>query len=564
MRQKNIIICSIFQIAFLIISTYTTKAQHLISYQFLDHYTKQDIQQLLADYGISASVITPEFAVDYYKVTYNTRNAQNTGNTIATGALVVPTGITCPLPLLSYQHGTTSKRIKVPSARGGAFEIGVIGAALTGSVTAMPDYLGLGDSPGFHPYVHAASEATAVIDLLRTARELKDSIGYNLNDQLFLFGYSQGGHATMSAFKELETNFSSEFTVTACVPMSGPYDISGVQSTTMTADTPYATPGYLPYVILGYQEAYGNLYNNLSEIFKSPYDTLLPDYFDGTHGIGWINNRLPDTPNLMLDSAYFQSFINDPNHFVWSLLKDNDLYNWAPQAPLSIYYCTGDEQVFYENALVARDSMHALGATHVIAVNFGQLNHNNCAPLCFLSGLALFDQYIDLSGGMIVHDSITNPSTASASNGSITISVSNGNSPYIYEWQGGLAGQTTATIQGLSEGNYEVRISDSIGCFLYEDITLTAPTSITDIEAYKYFKLMPNPADNFIYLKILAPLSDKIHISIIDMSGKVIYETKNALLALYRYDISELKNGVYLVRLQSQNKAYTQKLIINH
>ncbi len=553
---------SLYVILILIISSYAVQSQHLISYQLLHHYTKQDIQTILTDFGIQPGVIDLEFEVDYYKITYSTPNAQDTGNTTATGALVVPSGITCPLPHVSYQHGTTSSRYSVPSARGGSeYKIGLVCSALTGSVTSMPDYLGLGDSPGFHPYVHAASEASATIDLLRTTREIKDSIGFNLNDQLFLFGYSQGGHSTMATFKEIETNLSTEFTVTACVPMSGPYDVSGVQSATMTADTSYATPGYLPYVIMGYQEAYGNVYNNLSEIFRSPYDTLLPGYFDGTHGMGWINNQLPDTPNLMLDSAYFQQFINDPNHFAWTLLRDNDLYNWAPQAPLSMYYCTADEQVFYKNALVARDTMHALGATHVIATNFGNFDHAGCAPLCFLTGLALFEQYIDVSGGMLVNDSIINPSTNSSTDGSITLNASNGSSPYVFDWQDSLAGQTTAMISGLAAGTYEVRVSDSRGCFTYNEIILTAPTSTVEVEAYNYFKIMPNPADDYIYLKILTPLSGEINLSIVDISGRVIHNTENAELAMYRYDISELPSGVYFVQLQNKNKVYTQKMM---
>ena len=73
--------------------------------------------------------------------------------------------------------------------------------------------------------------------------------------------------------------------MTAAAPMSGPYNVSGVQAQTIIADQPYSTPGYLPYVVMGRQEAYGNIYNSLSEIFKSPYDTLLPDLFDGTHGM---------------------------------------------------------------------------------------------------------------------------------------------------------------------------------------------------------------------------------------------------------------------------------------
>ena len=106
------------------------------------------------------------------------------------------------MPILSYQHGTTSLRYEVPSYQGGQeYKIGVIGAATSSSVVSMPDYLGLGDHMGVLPYINARTESSASVDLLRACRELKDTVGYSLNDQLFLFGYSQGRHATMALFK---------------------------------------------------------------------------------------------------------------------------------------------------------------------------------------------------------------------------------------------------------------------------------------------------------------------------------------------------------------------------
>ena len=44
----------------------------------------------------------------------------------------------------------------------------------------MPDYLGMGESPGLHPYVHGESEATATLDMIRAAREfISDSFKFN-------------------------------------------------------------------------------------------------------------------------------------------------------------------------------------------------------------------------------------------------------------------------------------------------------------------------------------------------------------------------------------------------
>ena len=63
----------------------STQAQQLISYQFLQHYTAQDIDNILVDFGLPSGLIEAEYEVDYYKITYTTRNAQDTGNTLATG-----------------------------------------------------------------------------------------------------------------------------------------------------------------------------------------------------------------------------------------------------------------------------------------------------------------------------------------------------------------------------------------------------------------------------------------------------------------------------------------------
>ncbi|MCH2045078.1 MAG: hypothetical protein MK212_13250, partial [Saprospiraceae bacterium] len=337
-----------------------SKAQNrgdVVSYTLLDSYNTSYIDSLLVDFGIPAGFLKPNYNVDAYKVIYITANAQGTDTTTASGLVTIPAGTNCPFPMAAYCHGTTSRRTNVPSYLTTEANIGIIFSAVDGYILAAPDYLGLGDGPGFHPYIHAASEATATIDLLRATRLLRADLGFDTNDQLFLFGYSQGGHAAMATFKEIQENYSNEFTTTACAPMSGPYDVSGVQAQTLTDSVAYATPGYLPYVVLGLQEAYGNLYTDLSEVFVPPYDSLIPTLFDGVTGLGTINNTVPDTPNLMLDSAQFTDFLNNPNNPMRIALADNDLYDWVPTAPLRMMYCTEDEQVFYLNSVVTKDTM---------------------------------------------------------------------------------------------------------------------------------------------------------------------------------------------------------------
>jgi hypothetical protein len=124
----------------------------------------------------------------------------------------------------------------------------------------------------------------------------------------------------------------------------------------------------------------------------------------------------------------FNDFKNNPNHFFWGVLKDQDLHNWRPNAPLNMYYCTQDEQVFYQNSLVARDSMHALGATQVNAVNVGAYTHSGCAQLCFIQGLFFFNSLGDWSGGIQVSDSVSYVSASGQTDGSIHLNISNLNS----------------------------------------------------------------------------------------------------------------------------------------
>lgn len=539
--------------------------QNLVSYQLLQHYTVQDVSNILSGFGIPPSLVAPEFEIDYYKVSYITSNARGTGTTIATGALAVPTGVTCPVPLVSYQHGTTTRRTDVPSYQGGGeYQIGILASAIAGVVCAMPDYLGLGDEPGFHPYINSRTEASATIDMMRAARELNDSIGFNLNGQVLLFGYSQGGHSTMAAFKEIETNLSNEFTVTACAPMSGPYDVSGVQASTLTDTQSYATPAYLPYVIMGAQEAYGNIYNSLSEVFRSPYDTLLPDYFDGTKSTGFINSQLPDTPNQMFNPTFFSNYLNNPNHIGRVLLREQDVYSWVPQAPLAMYYCQGDEQVFYRNSEVALDTMTALGALNVSATELGPtLDHAGCAPLAILSSFAFFELYMDLSGGMTLSANVVDASGAAAMDGFITLTASNGVGVYQYDWKGSLSGQVTDSVAGLSPDVYEVRVSDSRGCYIEQDITVSVVSSVVSMEpASNYFKVMPNPTQNTFYFQLTQPLEKNYNVSIVDMLGRTVHQTLNTDDPFISYDVSQIPNGTYLVRLEYETNIYTQKLII--
>ena len=357
----------------------------IASFEEIGSASRNEIAQQLAEQKIPG---IPEHGVTLYRVVYYTVNVDGTEIT-ASGAVAIPDGHEGPAPLLSYQHGTVSARHRVPSQEG--LDLISMGLGGSGYVTALPDYIGLGESDTFHPYVHAKSLGTAVVDLLRATRQLCNELSIDLNDQLFLVGYSEGGFATMAAHRELELHYADEFTVTASAPMAGPYSLSEVMVDQMLDHKKYPSPGYLPYTLLSYDRVYG-LFDELSTVFKEPYASRVDGFFDGIKTLQYINTQLPNVPLEMLTKD-FVAALREDSHPLRDVLAENDVHNWAPVAPMRLFHCVDDDQVSFRNAEVALKAFQEQGATHVelAALEFG--DHEKCAPPALFLGKLWLDEF---------------------------------------------------------------------------------------------------------------------------------------------------------------------------
>ncbi|NGO39315.1 hypothetical protein G4L39_07870 [Limisphaera ngatamarikiensis] len=360
---------------------------HLLNAEYRTNLTTVQIAILLALAGVN---LTPQYAVQVYKLTYETIGPWGEP-TRATAALVLPVG-PGPWPLLGYQHGTILRTNDAPSAASitGELGIGVVFAS-QGYVTVLPDYLGLGDSPGLHPYHHARSEATAGVDALRAARAWCTQLGVALNDRLFLAGYSQGGHATMALHREIEQFHLQEFNLTASAPMAGAYDLSETTANDFLSGRPQPNPYYFAYLLAAYQEVY-RLTNSLADLLAPPYDTLLPPLFHGHVGGGSINAVMPNNPLLILKPEILQAFRTEPDHPLRLALRQNDVHRWRPTRPMRLYHCSGDQDVVFANALAALSHFHQQGATQVELVEpLPGGNHATCVYPSLLQALQWFE-----------------------------------------------------------------------------------------------------------------------------------------------------------------------------
>ena len=393
MRAMNRIGCLVAALFFLTSATASAQTAELLEVR-----STTLINGLANTLGMPPGIVAIDYDVAKYRVTYPMEYNGATYN--VSGALFVPVdgegqALECAFPTHTYMHGTIFLREDAPSFNGFEGQLGFL-MATNGVVALMPDYLGLGSSTDvLHPYVHADSEAEAGIAMLEALENLQDDLGIGLNGQHFVSGYSQGGHAAMAMAKEMQENPDAGFPLAAAAPMSGPYDMSGTQLPAGMAQEQYSNPAYLAYILLAWQQTYGNIFVDLSEVFQEPFASGLPAMFDGETDGDMINDYLAGPTVDIVQPGALDGLMAEDHPFFLAA-QDNDLYQWVPESPVQMYYCTLDEQVFYDNALVAEAWMNDNGAAAVTTVNGGPLNHGGCALLAILGGTVWINGQADV------------------------------------------------------------------------------------------------------------------------------------------------------------------------
>lgn len=365
---------------FRVVSAPVSQRGQIVTNFLLKSYSLADVTAVLAPYALAG---IPPAPVDAWRVQYATIDPFG-APTIASALVVIPKNLTKSLPLISYQHGTSSMREDVPSRLNSEGDLGVVlGAA--GYLAVLPDYLGLGDSPGVHPYHHAKSEATAVVDAVRAARALFTAQSVPWNQQLFLTGYSHGGHSTLAAQKEIELLHTNEFNLVASAPCAGAYDLSGTTFTDFLSDRTPPNPYYYGMLLTAYSAVYG-VGTSVADLLRAPYDTTLPPLLDGQHSGGVINAAMPAHPKDILKPEILAALQTDPNHPLRQALRDNDLHTgWVPRVPTRLYHCSADQDVLVGNSKVAAETFKAAGSTSVEFIDpFALGNHSVCAAFSLL------------------------------------------------------------------------------------------------------------------------------------------------------------------------------------
>jgi pimeloyl-ACP methyl ester carboxylesterase len=328
----------------------------LESPQTLTTLTAAQINAGTASSGLQAISGPAKCDVRVVALNYATVGAKGE-DTNASGVMLVPAGSCAAAshPLVAYAKGTDVQKPRT-LANPNDPETFLLAAmyAAQGYAVVATDYLGFAKSNyAYHPYLHADSEATSVIDSIRAARSAAFSQNVGLSGKVMLTGYSQGGHSSMAAHRAIERDHAGEINVAAGAHLSGPYNLSG------SFKLPDAIAGYqffVPYLVTAWQKVYGNVYGNVTQAFREPYsnyiETLLPNptlNYTTLVTSGALPGGPGVTPNQARDLVFQPAFLADvqtnPDNTLVAAATKNDLLGWNPRARTLLCGGSGDPTV---------------------------------------------------------------------------------------------------------------------------------------------------------------------------------------------------------------------------
>ncbi len=345
----------------------------------IDSMSRAEVAAYLAGYGLGDAT----HGVDLYRSTYRTTGADGRPTTASMLVAVPRTGRR--LATVTWLHGTRAYRADTGSLADNPDRAAAVQFATAGHPTVAPDYLGLGEGPGTHPYMLTRPTVTASLDALRAARRLTP-----LDRRVLVTGFSQGGQAAMLVGRALRHD--PYFRLAALAPVNGPHDIRG-------AELPAALDGrldglsatfYLGYAMVAWNREY-HLWDSPAEAFRAPYDGVMDRLFDNDTPEEEIARTLPASPAELFTPSFLAWLRHPTGRLAWALARNDDACRgWRPGVPVRLYTADGDRDVAVENTLNCRAQLAESG-TRASVVNAGDVDHFTSGRLAVPQVLAWFD-----------------------------------------------------------------------------------------------------------------------------------------------------------------------------
>lgn len=349
------------------------KLNHILDVELADFLVGSTMQA--SDFQGQFSV--PEYPVNLYRVTYPTLVPELGTPTMASGLVAIPDNGLDSLPIISYQHGTVMLKTACPSNPDSSLETRLMIAqfASRGYIVIGPDFIGLGVSDQPHADFVRLTTEQACIDMLnatdKVLKELKIRRG-----PLFLHGWSQGGWATLTFLRKLET---MNLRVTAASTACATADFFAIMDRWINNPQPGDSP-ILPAIISNCLFAYEHYHqlNGLSSTAIRPgfYKSSTDLYNWNMDFITYLTKTTTHVSELLQPD--FISSGNTGSTPFWQNLEQAQAYRWRCQTPLRMYYGETDAFVPLYLSTLPAAYQNQLGC-NTMAISAGAIADHSAA-----------------------------------------------------------------------------------------------------------------------------------------------------------------------------------------
>lgn len=275
---------------------------------------------------------------------------------VASGVFILPDTNLIPVKLAVYNHSTLSSLADAPSnyanfnlASGIGIEVTLMAqvVAPSGYAIACPDYIGYGLTTSLVETYAQSHLGKISADMLLAFKEFLSKRNYKTSsDSVSIYGYSEGGMASMATHQQLELRNQQPVRFSFCG--SGPYSTK-ILFDTVLKQTQVAKRS------LSFGAKYIYCLDKYYSIPNKPLNYFINNSYVSLYKnlplISWINadtSTLPNSPQVFFTSSYINNYF-EKNPIISGFLKGleiNSIYNWKPKAPITLFQGSADNLVY--------------------------------------------------------------------------------------------------------------------------------------------------------------------------------------------------------------------------
>ncbi len=328
-------------------------------------------------------------SIELYRVVYWTQHLGKAER--VSGLFAIPCRAE-PKATVMWLHGTSVQRDFAPSTP--TREEGLlISAAYSGNsyLTIAPDYVGLGQSQSYHPYLYTPTTVNAARDLLTAAQSVSATMSIPWKSKFFLAGFSQGGSATAAVQRSIEADPPQNVDLVAAAAMAPALNLAEITVPTALRSQAVSSSLYLAYIVHSYSKIYNHEPNT---VLTDHYAAILSELYSGAKDSNTVIAALPKDPESMLRPEFLRGFNESQDSWFRDALVENEAFNWTPKNELRMFVGNRDVDVPAADARAAYKSMKANNG-NVSLVEVGPYDHDGVVTRSVPRSLNWFNQILE-------------------------------------------------------------------------------------------------------------------------------------------------------------------------